>query len=75
MKRLLATFLLIMCLSFPGRAGHVMGMGAYCPCDNPESHNTLNGVVRDDNQESAPDSDVDLGLFLVAVLLFLKARA
>ena len=74
MKRLLATLMLIVCLSFPAKAGHVLGSGIYCECDNPASH-TLNGTVRDSNQESAPDSDVDLGLFLVAVLLYLKARA
>ena len=52
-----------------------MGNGVYCGCDNPGNHTTVDGVVRDNHQESAPDSDVDLGLFLVAVLLFLKARA
>ncbi len=75
MKRLLATFTLILYLSFPVFAGHTQTGGIECDCDNLESHNTPNGLVRDNNQELAPDSDIDLGLFLVAVLLSLKARA
>jgi hypothetical protein len=71
MKRLVATLTLILCLSFPVFAGHVqVGGYGWCECDNPESHNTLNGPV----QESAPESET-LGLLLVAVLLYLKARA
>jgi hypothetical protein len=68
--------MLILCLSFPVFAGHVQGGGfGYCPCDNPESHNTLNGVIRDDSQETAPNSDITLGLLLIAALLYLKAKA
>ena len=72
MKRLVATLTLILCLSFPVFAGHVQG-GEFCTCNNPESH--LNGVVRDNNQETTPDSAVDLGLLLVAVFLYLRAKA
>lgn len=74
MKRLLATLTLILCLSFPVFAGHVQG-GEFCSCNNPESHNGPSGLVRDDNQEQAPVSSFELGLVLIAVLLYLKSRA
>ena len=75
MKKLAPVCLLILCLSFPAFAGHTTSGFGWCECDNPESHNTLNGVVRDNNQETTPDFSVDLGLFLAAVLLYLRAKA
>ena len=50
-----------------------MGGGiGHCPCDNPENCQ-FNGVVRE--QEPTPDSSIELSLLLVAVLLYLRARA
>jgi len=78
MKRLLATLTIIVCLSFPVHAGHVVGEAAYCDCNNPESH-TMNtrsadcGTVQDKNQDSTPDTDLGLILILLAVWLRIKA--
>ena len=68
MKRLLPVCLLMLCLSFPVFGGHTVGGGyGYCECDNPASHETTNGPVGDDNQESAPE----LGLFLLVLAAFM----
>ena len=74
MKRLVAVCMLILCLSFPVLAGHTTPGYGWCECDNPAGH-TLNRVVRDDSQESTPDSDLTLGLVLVVVLLYLRTKA
>ena len=71
MKRLLSVCLLILCLSFPVFAGHTTSGFGWCECDNPASH--LNGAVLEDTQDTAPD--FELGLVLVAVLLYLRAKA
>ena len=76
MKRLLATLLLILCLSFPTFAGHVMGNGASCSCGTP-------GCIEDyvgecgyaATQQNAPSN---LGseslLILAALMLWLRLK-
>ena len=73
MKRLVATLMLILCLSFPVLAGHVMG-DRYCECDNPGSHNTLNMSAENEKDTQDSASEIELGLILF-ILLFLKAKA
>jgi hypothetical protein len=79
MKRLLSVSLLMLCLSFPAFAGHVMPQGYACECktvgcieDFPgecSGHNT--------NQQNQPPSDgtVELGIVIVALMLWLRLKA
>lgn len=78
MKRLLATLTLIVCLSFPVLAGHVVGEAGYCDCNNPNGPHPMSaqsgdcGTVQDKNQDSTPDTELGLILILLATLLRIK---
>ena len=79
MKRLLATLTLILCLSFPVLAGHVLADGvdtviATIPKATPMSAQSGDcGTVQDKNQESTPDTELGLILILLAAWLGIKA--
>ena len=82
MKRLLAVCLLMLALSFPVLAGHTMPGGAYCECGTT-------GCVQDypdecgdgyrpmtTHQKNAPsDTTAELGIAIVALLLWLRMKA
>jgi hypothetical protein len=76
MKRLLATVTIILFLSFPAYAGHVLGTGVYCDCGTSGCVRDYEGECGGHNTNQAP---TDLGsgtlLFLAALLLGLKLRA
>ena len=78
MKRLLATLILIMCLSFPTYAGHVQSTGVACSCNTAGCIEDYEGECggHHTNQQSTP-SDLGSGtlLILAALLLGLKLRA
>ena len=78
MKRLLATLILILCLSFPALGGHVYGSGYACSCGTPNCIEDYEGECggHNTNQQSIP-SDLGSGtlLILAALLLGLKFRA
>jgi hypothetical protein len=77
-KRLMLAVLITFLSFAPAYAGHSVAGYGYCTCDNPQSH-TLGLRVQDDestqdtHNDSAPE--IELGLVLLAVLMFLKARA
>ena len=78
MKRVLATLTLILCLSFPVHAGHVLADSAFCTCGTPNCIEDFPGECggHNTNQQSIP-SDLGSGtlLILAALLLGLKLRA
>ena len=78
MKRLLATLTLILCLSFPVHAGHVLPGGYACSCNTAGCIEDYEGECggHNTNQQSTP-SDLGSGtlLILAALLLGLKLRA
>ena len=61
-------------------AGHVLTGGAYCDCNNPESH-LLGLTAQGDNltpqNESTTQDDLstELGIVFMALTLWLKSRA
>ena len=81
MKRLLATLTLILCLSFPVLAGHVLGTGRYCECNNPNSHVNGQSIGISDgkgtleNIEQPTTPDIELAWLLLAVVIYLRAKA
>jgi hypothetical protein len=84
MKRVLATLILIICLSFSVLAGHVHPSGGWCECGAPscicDPGETPQGTTfdetanetQDDNQNTPAE---ELSLCIVAVLLFLRITA
>jgi hypothetical protein len=78
MKRLLATLTLILCLSFPIHAGHVMGNGRYCPCDDPSSCTSsltlkANEPTQDGAElDKAPNVPSELGLAFKLLVFWLN---
>jgi hypothetical protein len=61
-------------------AGHVLTGGAYCVCDNPNSHMLGASVPGDDSAHHdeniiQDDLGIELGIALMALMLWLKLRA
>jgi hypothetical protein len=78
MKRLLATLTLIVCLSFPVQAGHVFGSGAPCECGTKSCVEDYPGECAGHfatQQSESPTDFSGLGIVLVALLYWLRARA
>jgi hypothetical protein len=83
MKRLLATLIVIVCLSFPALGGHVLGSGVWCDCDSPGSHvngQSTTGISDShdgtlDNTEQPSTPDYELAWLLLAVVIYLRAKA
>jgi hypothetical protein len=78
MKRLFSVCLLIICLSFPVLAGHSQPGDFPCSCGSP-------GCVQDypcecctkpvSSGKAPSDSTAELGIALVAILLWLRLKA
>jgi hypothetical protein len=81
MKRLLSVSLLMLCLTFPGLAGHTVTGGAYCDCGTPGCVEDYPGECRRSGQsatqqsKSPGDSTAELGILLVALQLWLRLKA
>lgn len=85
MKKPLAICLLIIALSFPARGGHVFPGNVACSCGTPgclEDYpgecggKTLSTPADAPDRENAPDSGTaELGIVLVALLMWLRLKA
>jgi hypothetical protein len=80
MKKLLAVCLLILCLTFPVHAGHTQAGELYCDCtvegcieDYPGECDSYRGM--DTHQTAPTDAAGELGIAVVALLLWLRLRA
>ena len=75
MKRLLATLTLILCLSFPVLAGHVLPGGYACSCEQTGCIEDFPGECGGNTNQQSTPSDLGSGtlLILAALLLGLKA--
>jgi len=72
----------MLCLSFPAFGGHVVIGGAYCDCGTPGCIEDYPGECGDGyrpmttHQKNAPsDATAELGIVIVALLLWLRLRA
>jgi hypothetical protein len=75
MKRLLATCMLIFCLSFPVFGGHAQTGGKWCECNNPEV--CMMGLTFTDEtetqQDQTPSKEVsELDLFIDVLLMLIR---
>jgi hypothetical protein len=82
MKRLVAVVSLIICLSFPVLGGHTQSGDSYCDCGTAGCVESYPGEcgsnyqpVRTRQNESPRDVNAELGILIVAVLLWLRLRA
>jgi hypothetical protein len=82
MKRLVSVSLLIVCLSFPVHAGHTQAGEAYCDCgsagcmeDYPGECGGSYQPIRTRQNESPRDVNAELGILIVALMLWLRLRA
>jgi hypothetical protein len=81
MKRLLSVCLLMLCLSFPAFAGHTQAGDRYCDCrtvgcieDYPGECSAKHLVATQSN-ESPRDATAELGIVIVALMLWLRLKA
>jgi hypothetical protein len=81
MKRLAAVVTLICCLSFPVLGGHRPVGDAYCDCgttgcveDYPGECDG-SGNVATQQSDSSSDATAELGIMIVALLLWLRLKA
>jgi hypothetical protein len=81
MKRLVAVFVLMLCLSLPALAGHVPIGGAYCTCGTvgcaEDYPGECGGYMAMTNQQNESPGDVpaEIGIAIVALLLWLRLKA
>ena len=81
MKKLLPVCLLMLCLSFPVLAGHVPINGAYCNCGTAgcveDYPGECGGYMVMTNQQNTSPGDVtaELGIAIVALMLWLRLKA
>ena len=82
MKRVLAVLSLIICLSFPVFAGHTQVGDNYCDCHTAGCVEDYPGECGSGyrpmttHQTNAPsDATAELGIVIVALLLWLRMRA
>jgi hypothetical protein len=82
MKRFAAAFALICCLSFPVLAGHRPVGDAYCDCGTPGCIEDYPGecgarslVLSTQESGSSSDATAEVGILLVALLLWLRLKA
>jgi hypothetical protein len=81
MKRLVAVFVLMLCLSLPVMAGHIPIGGAYCNCGTAGCVEDYAGecggymVMTNQQNESPGDITAELGIAIVALLFWLRLRA
>ena len=77
MKRLLATIMLIVCLSFPVQAGHVFGTGYACSCEQAGCIEDYPGECGGHRaSQQAPTTDFSgLAIVLVGLLFWLRTKA
>ena len=81
MKRFGAVSVLMLCLSLPVWAGHVPVSGAYCHCgtvgcvEDYPGECSGNKVLTNQQSESPWDVTDELGIAIVALLLWLRLKA
>ena len=79
MKRFLSVSLLMLCLSFPGFAGHSLHGGYACECRTAGCIEDYPGECfgQGTNQQSQPPNagTVELGIVVVALLLWLRLKS
>jgi hypothetical protein len=81
MKRLLSVSLLMLCLSFTAFAGHTIGRTTYCNCSTAGCLEDYPGecsgyLPMGARQNDSPnDPTAELGIAIVALLLWLRLRA
>jgi hypothetical protein len=79
MKRLLGICLLISALSFPVFAGHTHSGDNYCTCGTPgcieDYPGECSGQMRLPSSNTPRDSTAEVGIALVALLLWLRLKA
>jgi hypothetical protein len=81
MKRLLSVSLLMLCLSFPAFAGHTVVGTAYCHCGTVGCVEDYTGecsgqrLVATQSNESPRDATAELGIVIVALMLWLRLKA
>jgi hypothetical protein len=80
MKRFLSVSLLMLCLSLPAFGGHTQAGGAYCECgtsgcveDYPGECGRLHRDI--EPSKSPSETSAELGILLVALLLWLRMKA
>jgi hypothetical protein len=81
MKRVLAVCLLIIALAFPAFAGHTIAGNMYCDCgtagcveDYPGECGFKSSVATQQG-DSPSDATAEVGIVLVALMLWLRLRA
>ena len=80
MKRVFAVCLLMLCLSFPAFAGHTVVGTVYCDCGTPGCIEDYPGecdkhYLATQSSNSHGDSTAELGILIVALLLWLRLKA
>jgi hypothetical protein len=80
MKRLVAVIVLMFALSFPVLAGHVPIGGAYCDCHTAgcaeDYPGECGGPYAATQQSKSPsDASAELGIVIVALMLWLRLKA
>ena len=79
MKRLLSVSLLMLCLSFPGFAGHSLQGGYACECETVGCVEDFPGECSGHNtnqQSQSPKSEtVEFSIVIVALMLWLRLKA
>ena len=78
----MAVVSLIICLSFPAFAGHTVPGDAYCDCGTAGCEESYPGEcggnyqpTRTRQNESPRDASVELGIVIVALMLWLRLKA
>jgi hypothetical protein len=80
MKRLLSVSLLMLCLSFPAFAGHTVSGTGYCDCGTRGCVEDYPGEcggphVATQSSKAPSDTNAEIGIMIVALLLWLRLRA
>jgi predicted NBD/HSP70 family sugar kinase len=81
MKRLVAVCLLIFAMSFSTFAGHTVPGDAYCDCHTVGCIEDYAGecsgkrLVATQSNESPRDASAELGIVIIALMLWLRLRA
>ena len=79
MKKLAAVSLLICALSFPAFGGHTVVGNYYCNCSTPgcieDYPDECNNKMLSTPTEAPSDGTTELGIALVALLLWLRLKA
>jgi len=79
MKRFLSVSLLMLCLSFPAFAGHVMPQGYACECKTvgciEDYPGECGNKMLSSSTEAPSDGTAELGIALVAILMWLRLKA